>query len=187
MDYIKLIHTDIDHELLLNEVNQLLDTHNLWEQQQVSLTSIAGNNDWNCTVGKIHLLDKPERYYSTVNSGISGTYIEQLINRYSDYYRWRLLRLDARKCYSIHSDRNAGDKLNVRLHIPVITNPDSFLCFFQQLPESGKNATVWYEHLSAGNSYKVNTTGLHTAINHGLEDRYHLVGVKYENSNNWNN
>lgn len=186
MDYIKLIDTDIDHELLYTEVKDLLYVFNLEDQQQVSLTSITGDNDWECTVGKIHLLDKPEKFYRETNNSIKGTYIEQLINRYSSYYRWRLLRLAPRECYSIHTDSNTGDKLNVRLHIPVITNPESFMCFFQQPPESGKNATVWYEHLSAGNSYKVNTTGLHTAINHGPESRYHLVGVKYENSNNWN-
>lgn len=185
MEYIKTVHTDIDHHALHSEIKEFLGTHGLWNHQQVSLTSISGDNDWECSVGKIHMLKYPERYYSTINKSIENTYIAELINRYPDYYRWRLLRIDARSCYSIHSDRNAGDKLNVRLHIPVNTNPDSFMCFYPEYPVPGKDMMVRYEHMPAGSTYKVNTTGLHTAINHGLEYRYHIVGVKYEDSNNW--
>lgn len=185
MEYIKQIHTDIDHQALWAELQIFLGKHDLWGQQQVSLTSVGGNDDWDCSVGKIHNLTHPERYYSTINSSLIGTYLESLLKRYPDYYRWRLLRLDSRSCYSIHSDRNAGNKVNVRLHIPVVTNKNAFLCFYNEYPVTGEFNNVKYEHLLAGSSYRVNTTGLHTAINHGTEYRYHIVGVKYENSDNW--
>lgn len=180
MEYVKTIDNNIDHELLYTEVKQLLGAHNLWDQAQVSLTSVDGNDDWACTVGKIHLLKYPERYYSTVNHSLKDLYIAELIARYKDFYRWRLLRLDGRSCYSIHSDRNAGELQNVRLHIPVHTNPHAFLCFYDSMPQAGTVTPVTYEHLAPGASYRVNTTGLHTAINHSTQYRYHIVGVKYE-------
>lgn len=187
MDYIRLIDNDIDHELLCEQVTGLLNQYQLHDEPQISLTSISGDNDWYCTVGKLHQLPHPERFYANINRALHDSYIAELLNRYKDYYRWRLLRIESRSCYSIHSDRNAGDKLNVRLHIPVETNHKAFMCFFQERPQSGKDILVRHEHLEAGNSYKVNTTGLHTAINYGDTCRYHIVGVKYENSNNWNN
>ena len=33
-----------------------------------------------------------------------------------------------------------------------------------------------------GKSYFVNTSGFHTAVNYGDDNRYHIVGVRYENS-----
>jgi hypothetical protein len=184
MEYIRTVDTDIDHEKLLSQVESLLNDHSLWDYPQVSLTSISGNDDWQCSVGKLHKLEYPERFYSTINKSIKGTYIHGLIGRYQKFYRWRLLKLTGRSCYSIHSDRNAGNQSNIRLHIPVSTNPNAYLCFYPELPVAGQDSTVRYEHLLAGNSYEVNTTGLHTAINHGTEHRYHIVGVKYEDSNN---
>jgi|SaaInlStandDraft_1057018.scaffolds.fasta_scaffold12052_3 hypothetical protein len=185
MKYVQSVDTDIDHDKLLTEVEAFIDSHRLSFHPQLSLTSVSGNDDWQCSVGKLHALEYPERYYSTINKSIAGTYINDLISRYPDFYRWRLLRLDGRSCYSIHSDRNAGDQVNIRLHIPVKTNPQAFLCFYPDCPESGQDLTIRYEHLELGSSYRVNTTGLHTAINHGMDYRYHIVGVKYEDSNNW--
>ena len=185
MEYVRIADTDINHKLLHQQMEQFISDQSLENLSQISLTSIAGDDDWECTVGKLHLLDHPERFYSVINESLSGTYIHELISRYSKYYRWRLLRLTGRSCYSVHSDRNAGDKFNIRLHIPVITNPDAFLCFYPEKPSAGKDLNIRHEHLIAGNSYEVNTTGLHSAINYGIEDRYHIVGVRYENSNNW--
>ena len=84
-----------------------------------------------------------------------------------------MLRLDSHSNYSIHSDSDNGKK-NIRVHIPVITNPDAYLMFFDERTEPKMY------HLEAGCSYRVNTTGFHSAINFGWQDRYHIVGVKYE-------
>ena len=42
-----------------------------------------------------------------------------------------------------------------------------------------------FYNLQPNNVYELNTTGYHTAINFSAEPRWHLVGVKYENSNYW--
>jgi len=185
MTHAKLIDTDIDHSLLESEIHQLIDQHQLHDQNQISLTSITGNNDWLCSIGKLAKLPYPERYYGTLNSALSGTYIEQCISRYSIYYRWRLLKLTPGSTYSIHKDIRANGDLNIRLHIPVVTNPRAYLMFFDSLPEWSENSASFY-HLEAGNTYEVNTSGMHTAVNFSTSHtRYHIVGVKYENSNNW--
>lgn len=183
MNYVTLVDNNIDAELLRIQVFQFLNRHQLLNKQQVSLTSITGEDDWDSAVGKIANLPKPERMYSTVMRSLKGTYIEECIQHYSEYYRWRLLKLEGHQTYSVHYDGD-GVKENYRLHIPVVTNPDSFLCFFDKKPATGQQSLIHYEHMKPGNSYRVNTTNYHTAVNYGITDRYHIVGVRYENSNN---
>lgn len=183
MQYVQLVDADIDVERLKSDVFNLLNDHHLSDKQQVSLTSITGDDDWQCSVGKIHLLNKPERFYSTVNKSLHGSYIEELIKRYPSYYRWRLLRLLPRETYTVHADSN-NSAFNYRLHIPVVTNSQAFLSFCDAIPADKSNTMFYFEHLQAGHSYMVNTTNYHTAVNYGGETRYHMVGVRYENSNN---
>lgn len=183
MNYVKLVDSDIDADLLRIEVFQFLNRYQLQNKPQISLTSMTGEDDWSASVGKIANLPKPERMYSTVMKSLKGTYIEECIKRYSDYYRWRLLKLEGHQSYSVHYDGD-GVKKNYRLHIPVMTNPESFLCFFDTKPTSGCVSKVHYENLLTGNSYQIDTTDYHTAVNYGITDRYHIVGVRYENSNN---
>jgi hypothetical protein len=147
-----------------------------WKNQivepQMSLTSVLGDDNWNESTGKIKDLRYPEKAYSVVNESLKGSYIEELILAFPDFTRWRLLKLASRTNYSIHHDSDNG-KQNLRIHIPVVTNSDSYLMFFDKRTEPKMY------HLEAGSSYRVNTTGLHSAINFGTEDRYHIVGVKY--------
>lgn len=177
---VTLVHTDIDADRLKQEIFDLIGQYQLHEQNQISITSISGNNDWLCSTGRLVDLPNPERYYGTVNCALKGTYIEQCTQRYSNYYRWRILRLRSRSTYSVHTDNLNAHTLNMRLHIPVVTNPDCYMCFFEKHLESGTSQQVKFEHLAAGNSYDTNTTGLHTAVNYGQDDRYHIVGVRYE-------
>jgi hypothetical protein len=178
MDYIKLIHSDIDNERLATEMFNLITAFNLQEHPQISLTSLAGENNWINSTGKRHLLKYPERYFSKVNEFLHGSYIEQCINRYSDFYRWRIMKVIPRATYSIHND-GLPFRENIRLHIPIITNPQAFLTFYDLAPKDDTTVTVYHANLKVGHSYEVNTTGLHTAVNYGTEDRYHMVGVKY--------
>jgi len=180
---VKLIHTGIDHQQLATEMYQLVEEFDLHNQQQISLTSIAGNNDWHGSTGKTPLLTHPEHYWAEINQAVCGTYMHQCIRRYSKFYRWRLMKIDPRSTYTVHKD-GAKDMRNLRLHIPVITNPDAYLAFFDQAPTGGSESTVRFEHLSAGNSYEVDTTSWHTAFNFGAVPRYHIVGVRYESLNN---
>ena len=50
------------------------------------------------------------------------------------------------------------------------------------MPLNTKETGVKHYHLEEGKSYFVNTSGFHTAVNYGDDNRYHIVGVRYENS-----
>lgn len=181
---VQVIDSNIDHSSIWNELyNLVIVKHDLGDLDQISLTSIDGNDDWLCSVGRLNELQYPERYYSTLNKTLVGTELEKLLSRYPEYYRWRLMRLEPKRTYSVHRDGN--DKAdNIRMHIPLQTNEGSFLCFYVTVPLNKEFSMVKHEHLELGNSYEVNTSGFHTAVNYGHTNRYHIVGVKYENSNN---
>lgn len=63
-------------------------------------------------------------------------------------------------CYTFHSDSSP------RIHVPIITNKESFLVFMH----SG------IHHLEIGKVYWVDTTQIHSAMNGSSEWRLHLVG-----------
>jgi hypothetical protein len=88
------------------------------------------------------------------------------------------MKVIPRATYSIHPD-GLPFRENIRLHIPVITNSKAFLTFYDVMPGDDTTVRVYHANLKAGNSYEVNTTKLHTAVNYGDHDRYHIVGVKY--------
>jgi hypothetical protein len=184
MGLVNSIDTDIDYQKIWDEVyNKLLTNPVLEDLDQISLTSVDGNDDWLCSVGRLAKLQYPERYYSTLNKTLVGTELEKLLSRYPEYYRWRLMRLEPKKTYSVHRDGNDNAD-NIRMHIPLQTNEGCFLCFYVTVPLNKEFSMVKHEHLATGNSYTVNTSGFHTAVNYGHTNRYHIVGVKYENSNN---
>ena len=180
MTYIELIDSDIDHDRLWHEFCTVLNDHGLYDTQQISITSILGDDNWAESIGKIAKLKHPERLYRTLNKSFVGTYIEEIINRFPQYYRWRAMKLLPKTTYTVHADHNF-QKTNIRLHIPVKTNEKCFQQFFEGRPTSGECVTIYHEHLNVGCSYKVNTTNLHSAVNYGNDFRWHIVGVRYEN------
>lgn len=184
MGLVETIDNDIDSSKIWDEVyNLLLVKDELKDLDQISLTSVDGADDWTCSVGRISKLQYPERYYSTLNRTLVGTELEKLLTRYPQYYRWRLMKLEPKKTYSVHKDSNDTAD-NLRMHIPLQTNEGCFLCFYVSVPLNKQYSRVKHEHLETGKSYLVNTSGFHTAVNYGDTQRYHIVGVKYENSNN---
>ena len=175
--YVKQLESFVDHTKLQKDFEHLNDTV-LFDPNsgQISITRIDGNNDWNCSVGKIHQLDKPEKFYRVLNRTLQGSEFERIVEAYPQYYRWRLMQLASRSNYSVHSDSNGDNKRNKRIHIPIITNPQCHLMFFD-----GTNMSEPHMyHLEAGKVYEVDTTGLHTALNFSSVNRVHLVGVRYE-------
>lgn len=161
--------------LLLRELQSIIEKYNLSDHRQISVTSEHGENDFQCSTGRMANLKKPESFYNKLNKSFRGSYVEQCIAAYPDYYRWRFLKLPGRTCYSIHHDNDSvhhPDKKNIRLHIPVLTNNHAFMIFFH-------DHDVSYVHLRKNNVYKVNTSLIHSAVNHGDQDRIHLVGVSY--------
>ena len=186
---------------ITHELKNLLGEFSLWGRSQVSITSRTGDNDWECSVGRLDNLEYPEEEYSVMNKALQGSYTEQVINtHFSDYYRWRLLTLRFSDQYTVHSDAASvgpvaymqSPKLqqrmmakvsqlkNRRVHIPIETNPDAYFCYHSHKPGDGVEATVKYHHLAYGKIYEVDTSVLHTAINYGKDPRVHLVGVRYE-------
>lgn len=93
----------------------------------------------------------------------TSTYLEELINKIPfRTCRWRWMIMFQKSCYSMHYDNSE------RVHIPLISNSQSFVLF--------KDPTQLY-HLNPGEIYRVNTTKVHTAMNCSAETwRVHLVG-----------
>jgi hypothetical protein len=180
MSLVQLLDTGIDHRQLWSDVQALLDTHRLWGSHQVSLTSETGDDDWQCSVGRLVDLPQKEEVYSVINRSLRKTYLAECIERYPQYYRWRLMRIKPKRTYSIHSDNLNPFTRNLRIHIPVTTNHQCWMYFYEKMPQNAQSQTVSFYHLQAGCSYEANTTGLHCAANHGDTDRYHIVGVRYE-------
>lgn len=180
MSYVRLIDTDIDHQRLWQDVQQILTDYSLWEHNQISLTSISGDDDWFCSVGRLIDLPHPERFYAITNKSISETYLAECLNRYSKHYRWRLMRLTPKATYTIHSDNLSPNTQNLRIHIPIISNPGCLMYFYPEMPQNDATLPVSFYHMEPGNSYEADTTGLHCAMNHGTTDRYHIVGVRYQ-------
>ena len=178
---IEILDTNVDIVSLQTDVEYFLSTHDFWEERQISLTSITGNNDWFCSIGSMKDLPRPEKSYSFLNQDLKGTYIAELINKYKKFYRWRLLHIPPGQCYSVHTDAYP-DKVNKRIHIPVITNDESYFCYYGDKPGNDVETTVSFHNLKVGNVYEVNTSKLHSAINYGTTPRFHIVGVRYENN-----
>jgi len=107
---------------------------------------------------------------------LQGTIFEDIIQQYSKYYRWRLLNVKGNKTYTVHED---GPK-NKRIHIPITTNNQCFLCFYDNIPVHESINKVYHYHLEVGKVYEIDSSGYHTAVNYGDEDRWHLVGVRQD-------
>lgn len=160
---------------LQGEAERLLNDHLDDGQVQFSLMSETGEDDWKSGIGRAG--GKPY-LYNKLNQSLKGTYIEEVINRYPGYYRWRLLLLEPGRCYSIHSD-NANDKrlkYHYRIHIPIVTNDRCLVMFFKDFSKKGSSE---YHHLMPGKSYLFNANTPHTALNGSTNlTRIHLVGQK---------
>jgi len=181
-NFIKQIDSIDYTDQLYNELCGIINDHNINHLSQISLTSLEGNDDWEQFNGKITDLKFPEKYSQIVNESLKGTNIEKLINKYSNFYRWRAMKISPKSTYTIHKDGN-GQFTNTRIHIPIKTNENCYMLFFGQ---NKNNNTPFMYHLEIGNVYEVNTTDYHSAVNFDMNsERWHIVGVKYENSNYW--
>jgi len=179
-NYCEKIGSDINTRLLHREIDSIITKFGLENQSQIAITSVQGDNDFTGNTGKVDQLKHPEIDYAKINQAFDGSYIAQCINQYPDFYRWRIMYLHGRKSYSVHSDGVIPGKTNYRIHIPVITNSEAYLAFFDQHIENNKKNEVYFTHLSVGNVYMINASKLHTAFNFRTWSRIHIVGVKHE-------
>ena len=176
---ITVLKDNVNVSMLRKDIEHLLNTYNLWQEMQISLTSLDGNDNWNASNGSMSNLEYTEDRYCVLNHSLKNTILGEVINEYKQFYRWRLLKLSPNKTYSVHSDAFKM-QINKRIHIPVISNDKSFFCFYDKIPNDGESCVVTHHYLEPGKIYEVNTTGFHTAVNYGNTDRYHIVGVRYE-------
>ena len=101
-----------------------------------------------------------ETEYSLTNPLFQNTIFEDTIKKYK-LVRARLMWMGGRSCYIMHKDGAP------RLHIPLVTTPNSMFIF----PDESKLI-----HLPVGNVYAVNTLLLHSFCNFSDRPRLHFVG-----------
>ncbi|MEX2490089.1 MAG: aspartyl/asparaginyl beta-hydroxylase domain-containing protein [Pseudomonadales bacterium] len=95
----------------------------------------------------------------------SCSYHQQVMGSFGEVLtRSRLMKLDAGCEVTSHVDFNYHWYSRVRMHIPVVTNPDvMFYCGDEQV------------HMQAGECWIFDNWRRHNVINGGQEDRVHLV------------
>lgn len=166
----------VDVDRLQSEVSVIRREHG--GEIQVCINNKGTDNDFVSGNGKS---DNPQ-IYKHLNSRFKGTYISELISNFPEYFRWRIMCIKPKSTYSIHADHYFMEKFeNIRVHIPVITNPDSYLVFFNNELSQQGTETIEYYNLQAGNIYKANTSRLHTAFNFNeSSERIHIVGETFQ-------
>ena len=126
-------------------------------KKQTSLQYKEGDNVWLSSSGKSK---GDELSYDQLNPFFKDTVFEEIIKTYN-LKRTRLMWVSPQSCYSMHVDSTP------RIHVPMITYPDSFFVFKHRPPI----------HLSTGNVYKVETRLPHTFMNCSSHSRLHLIGA----------
>ena len=126
-----------------------VDSDNIWYEGCGSLIDLLP--------GKTH------KDFTMINKELTGTYIESIIDTLQQDYsigRARIMRLEPRKCMSLHVD------LSKRIHIPVVTNTDALMIINNEI-----------FHMPAdGSAYLTDTTKRHTALNASkTNERLHLL------------
>ncbi len=103
-------------------------------------------------------------------------YVRQVMASFGEVFgRSRLMKLATANEVSLHVDLNYHWYSRVRIHIPVITNPDViFFCGDEQI------------NMRAGESWIFNAWRRHRVTNGGDEDRVHLVIDTAGSSRFWN-
>lgn len=165
---VQVLDLDVDTQRLHSEATRLRKRLN--NPRQIALQSTDGRDNWLSGTGTQHSAQQ----FCHINSSLANTYIAELIQRFPGYYRWRLLTLESRHSYTVH--RDGRGRSNYRIHIPVQTNPDCYLQFYDSVPEDAVTVGVTHHRLRLGHAYRVDTSDLHTAVNWGTEPRIHLVG-----------
>lgn len=127
------------------------------DKKQTGLQYKVGEDIWSSSPGRGK---GNELTYDQLNPFFKDTVFEEIIKDY-DLKRTRLMWVSPRTCYSMHVDTTP------RIHIPLVTYPDSFFVFKHRAPL----------HLAAGFVYKVDTRLPHTFMNCSDKPRLHLVGV----------
>jgi len=180
---------DIDADKLAHVASKAIyeipSTTNQWQ-----ITSKDGLDNWDASDNS-----DPEAY-CVINNLFKNTYIHELINRWPEYYNWRIMGLNIRHIYSVHRDGNITPEndgsytitFSKRIHIPIITNPECFLIYFPDLEKprltEGEHRIITY-YMKEGHAYSMDASNsFHTATNlSNQSSRYHLIGETLERKN----
>jgi hypothetical protein len=156
---IKFLETINSQEILKNY--NLLEEKIIWtdyiQGSQTGLQYKLGEDPWTSGVGKSQGTDLE---YTELNPFFKDTIFKTIIEKYS-LKRTRLMWVNSKSCYSLHSDKTP------RIHIPLITNPECYFLF----------KTGSLHHLTVGSVYWVDTRLTHTFLNCSDHPRLHLVGI----------
>lgn len=150
----------VDIERLRQESHLLL-----WQEEhqryidQLSLQT-DGTADWTIGTGSKDGIE--ESIWDKLHPDLVGTWWEEFFATLPfKVYRARLLTIQPRTCYSIHTDRTP------RIHIAIDTHPQARFIFTNppQLRYIPADGSVWW----------VDTTKEHSAMNGSLKPRIHFV------------
>jgi hypothetical protein len=150
----------IDFDILVNEVTTLIDEVGINNNQIICQQTTPDDSDWTTGIGRIAELDhQNENLYKFVNKKLKGSKLEELIIKYNAF-RTRIMIMTPRQCYSVHADPTP------RLHIPIITNDQSWMIwpYINQCSQ-----------MRAGKLYWADTTKHHSFLNGGETARVHVV------------
>jgi hypothetical protein len=159
---------------LLNKNNNQIAVHHRGAKDKNQLTDGTQSLvfDWDSYDPNIHdsVPRRPEiikeSSFNIVCDLFKNTYIEDIINDLNklqkNVFRGRFMMLRYKTCLSTHHDDTP------RIHVPIITNPDSFMVINDQILR-----------MEVGKVYDVDTRHKHTAVNSGKKDRVHLIFCHY--------
>ena len=161
--------------LLEFEVKQFREQYP--DETQFCITSKLGDN--NFLDGAGYARNEQDQFVN-LNPYFEDTTISKLVSQYPEYFRWRILCIQPKRTYSIHFDGRREGLKNRRLHIPVITNPEAFLVFYESPLEGNGSQRIEHHHLEVGEVYEVDTQSYHTAVNyHHTDERIHIVAERF--------
>ena len=95
------------------------------ERNQFMITSVDGNEYFQGAGTE----SDPQKYV-VCNEFFKDTTVSDVICAFPEFFRWRILCIPPKNTYSIHRDGWPKGFSNMRLHIPVRTNIDSYMIFY---------------------------------------------------------
>jgi hypothetical protein len=162
---------DIDHNLILEESNKIIDSVG-WNNCQISL-QYSNEVSWHNDVDRYGLA-RIEHECINFHPNLTGTYLKEVLSSLDfPVASARLMFLHERSCYSTHVD------LYTRYHIPVINNPFLSYMVFPDIP--------FVARMKPGKIYWTDTHQLHNFVNGAHEPRIHIIFNNANERENYNN
>jgi hypothetical protein len=147
----------IDIKRILFEMDMHI-SEDLLKESQISLQGVEGNYDPLYGTGRLEKVNHREEQFC-INNFPKMDYTNAVLESLG-MFRSRIMRMKPKSCYTYHQDPT------MRMHIPLVTNDHCFIIIDD----------IVHRYPADGNSYLVDTTKMHTAVNASREVRIHIVG-----------